>query len=365
MEHMDIFQDDAFNLVSMVAAINGIDHVPGRSGELAFAGAGEGVAVTTVSIERKDEALTLIQTSARGGPSPKETQEKANIRAVNIPHVKLEDTIGAHQIQGVRQFGSTDVLRGAQSVVNGQLAKMTRRHDLTLEYLRLGALKGKILDADGSTIEDLFDLFGITNDNSDVGGSASDAGPRIFDLDLNGLASDPTDLRVKCQAVSRFLRRNAKMVLPSSARVWAFCGDGFFDKLISLADVKAVYTNTDEQRVRLGANYAFGAFEFGGIVWENYQGTDDVSGEEASEGDLTGKVGVATDEAHLFLTGVPGLYAEYFAPADFMQTINTIGLPRYAQIAPDPMFNRYVEIHTQQNPLPLCLRPKTLGKARA
>ena len=61
MEHMDIFNDDAFSLVNMVAAINNVDHVPGRAGELAFAGVGEGVTTRTVTIESVGESLTLIQ----------------------------------------------------------------------------------------------------------------------------------------------------------------------------------------------------------------------------------------------------------------------------------------------------------------
>lgn len=349
MEHMDIFNDDAFNLVSMVAAINNVDHVPGRAGELAFAGAGEGVSTTSVSIESNGESLTLIQTSPRGGPAPKETQSKRNIRSVNIPQIKLEDTIGAHQIQGVRAFGSPDLLRGAQSVVNGQVNKMALRHDLTLEHHRLGALRGIILDANGDVLENLFTLFGLGS------------GPVEMDLDLEDMASEPEDLRVKCQKITRYIKRKAKTAVPSSAKVWAFCGDNFFDKLLSKADVKAAFNNTDEQRVRLAGNYTFGAFEFGGIVWENYQGTDDGQGADPDTVN-TPTVGIAPDEARLFLTGVPGLYAEYFAPADFMETANTIGLPRYAKLAPDAKFNRFVELHTQQNPLPLCLRPQTLIK---
>ena len=45
-----------------------------------------------------------------------------------------------------------------------------------------------------------------------------------------------------------------------------------------------------------------------------------------------------------------------------METVNTVGLPRYAKLAPDGRFNQFVELHTQQNPLPLCLRTKTLCK---
>lgn len=347
----DIFNDDAFSLVALTAAINNIDHVPGRAGELAFAGVGEGVASLTAAIEMRAEALTLIQTSRRNAPAPKEAApDKSTLRSVDIPQIKLEDQIGAHQVVGVREFGSTDQFKAVQGVVNKQAAKMASRHDLTLEFHRLGALKGVIKDADASTLTDLFVLFGITNDNTSVGGGATDAAPKEFNFDLVE-SSESEDIRVHCQRLKRFMIRNAKTVVPSTALIWALCGDNFFDALISRPDVKETWKNTDEQRVRLGANYAFGAFEYAGVVWENYRGTDDNS-----------TVGIGTNEARAFLTGVPGLYAEYFAPASFMETVNTIGLPRYAKIAVDQRFNEYVELHTQQNPLPLCLRPKTLCK---
>lgn len=348
MEHMDIFSGDAFSLTSMVAAINNIDSVPGRAGELAFAGAAEGVSTTTVTIERKGTALSLVQTSPRGGPAPQEQGNKAELGYLGIPQVKLESTIGSDQIQGVRAFGTTDVLVSAQSVVNGRLAKMQTRFDLTLENQRLGALRGIIKDADGTVLKNLFTEFGITQ--------------HTVDMDLSGLASEVIDIRIQCQRLDRYVRRNAKMVLPSSARVHVFCGDNFFDALISREDVKAAFLNTEEQKVRLGDSYAFGVFEFGGIVWENYRGTDDSKDDGDVGGAAIGTVGVAPDEAVAFLTGVPGLYAEYYAPADFMETANTLGLPRYAKIATDPKWNRWVELHVQMNPLPICLRPQTLIK---
>lgn len=350
----EIFNDDAFSLVAMTAAINNIDHVPGRAGQLAFAGVGEGVATTSVAIESKDEALTLIQTSLRGAPAPKEKSDKAKLRNVNIPQVKLEDTIGAHQIQGVRQFGSTDALVGAQDVVNTQMGKMSRRHDLTIENLRLGALRGLIKDADGSTLQNLFTLFEITNDNSGDGGGATDAAPKVFSYDLDSPSSDSDDIRIKNMAVIRWIKRHAKTIIPGGAGYHAFCSDSFFDALISREDVKRVYENSAEQQIRLGKNYEFGIFEFGGVVYENYQGTDDGT-----------TVTIADGTASVFPVGIPGLYAEYFAPADFMETVNTIGLPRYAKVAPDLRFNQFVEVHTQQNPLPLCLRPNTLVTLRA
>jgi len=352
---MDIFGDDAFSLISMVAAVNDIDNVPGRAGELCFQGVGEGVPVSTITIEQKATALSVIPVSQRGGPAPQETQDKGKLFPLLIPHIKEEETIGASQVQGVRQFGSSNVLTGVQTVISQQMGKIVSKMDLTLEHHRLGALKGVIRDADGSALMDLYEKFGVDR-------------PADFDFKLTDYSSDAAfedAVRVSCMNVSRYMKRNAKMTIPASARIWGFCGDNFMDKLIENPSVKATANGWQRAEQLLGDNYANGVFYFAGIYFENYAGTDDITGEEASDGDMIGKVGIASDECRLFLTGVPGLYAEYFAPGDFMDTVNTIGLPRYARLAVDNEFNRWVKLHVQQNPLPLCLRPRTLVRALA
>jgi hypothetical protein len=80
-----------------------------------------------------------------------------------------------------------------------------------------------------------------------------------------------------------------------------------------------------------------------------------------------GRVGTVdfTDaEAYFFPVGVPGLFRQYNAPADFVETTNTIGLPRYAKQAVDQQFARWVMLHVQSNPLPICTRPRVLIKAK-
>lgn len=348
MDFMDIFNDDAFSLTKMVAAINSVENLPGRVGSLVFQGVSEGTNSLTVSFESQNNVLTLIPTTPRGAPAPKEKRDRGTLRAVSIPQIKLEDTIGVHSIQGVRKFGTTNELEGVQAVVQRQMRKMNLRHDLTLEYHRLGAVQGLILDADGSVLLDLFSLFGVKN-------SDGDTGPEIFDFDFDGFESEgyEDNVRVKCHRVKRYMIRKSGLggQLPSTARIWALCGSNFFDRLISDKSVREVYRNTSEQERRLGGNYVNGIFEFAGIVFEEYQGTDDGT-----------TVAIDPDECRFFMVGVPGLYAEYFAPADFFETVNTLGLPRYAKVAPDGRFNQSMELHTQQNPLPICLRPQTLAR---
>lgn len=351
----DIFNDDAFSLVTLTAVINDVDHVPGRAGELAFAGVGEGVATTSIALEQINQSLSLIQTSARGAPAPQETQNKGKVwGSITIPQIKLEETIQASSLQNIRELGSQNTLRAQRTVIDRQITKMGGRHDLTLENLRLGALRGTVLDADGSTLLNLFTAFGVTQ-------------PTAIDFDdvfVNATPTDVSDLttiRTRAQQVIRFMKRNIKAPWPSSAQVWAFCGDNFFDKLIECTSVKGVWNGWQAAQQRLGANYAQGVYDFADIMWENYAGTDDQSsGNDATSASVAGTVGIDPDECQFFITGVPGLYAEYYAPADFFESLNSLGIPRYAKIAPDNKFNQVIYLHTQQNPLPLCTRPRTL-----
>lgn len=344
---LDVFSDDAFSLVALTDAISKIDHVPGQAGELAFVGEGQGVPTTKVAIEYRDTVLSIIPTTPRGAPAPQETRDKAKLFDLEIPQVKLEDTIGVHSIQNVRAFGNGNLVAGAQSVVNDQLAKMNSRLDLTLEHMRLGALKGRVLDADGSVLVDLYSAFGVAEPD-----------PISFP---SGAASEGSSLRATCQEVARRIRRAAKMLIPSGAQVRALCGDDFFDELTSHPDVVVAFAGWSAAQQRLAGDATQTPFIYGDVAFINYRGTDGVTGDEANDAALVGEVGIATGEARLFLSGVPGLYSEKFAPGDFLEEVNTIGLPRYAKLVPDRM-GRSVTVHVQSNPLPICTRPATLMK---
>ena len=54
-------------------------------------------------------------------------------------------------------------------------------------------------------------------------------------------------------------------------------------------------------------------------------------------------------------------HRRYFSPADFNETVNTLGQPVYAKQEPRK-FERGTDLHTQNNPLPMCHRPGVLVK---
>lgn len=343
---IDIFSGDAFTMEALTDALSNIDHVPGQVGAAAFGGVGQGVPTTKIVIEYRDRTLAIIPTTPRGAPAPQERMDKAHLIEIPVPHIQLEETISAASIQDKRQFGTPDLLASAEAVIADQQVKMAARLDLTLESMRLGALKGEIIDADGSVILNLYDAFNVT--------PPADA----------EFTSSAGSLREKCMAVKRQIERDAKILLPPGAQVEALCSATFFDILTGHPDVTVAFANWEAAQANLASDVRSG-FQFGGIVWSEYRGTDDViPGEESSDGTLFNKVGIVDGECRFFLTGVPGLWTEKFAPADWFGAINTLGLPRYSKLAMDDAMGRWAKLHVQSNPLPLCLRPATLVKGK-
>jgi hypothetical protein len=95
-----------------------------------------------------------------GSPSTVGKRGKRNLRSFVVPHIPHDDVVLPEEVQGIRAFGSeTETVAG---VIARHLETMRNKHAITLEHLRMGALKGVILDADGSELVDLFDAFEIT-----------------------------------------------------------------------------------------------------------------------------------------------------------------------------------------------------------
>jgi hypothetical protein len=135
--------------------------------------------------------------------------------------------------------------------------------------------------------------------------------------------------------------------------VYAFCSDSFWDALISNPEVRASYLNQQEAS-QLRAGVAYQTLNFGGIVFENYRGS------------VGATKFVSDDKANFFPVGVPGLFRTVYAPADYIETVNTIGLPRYARSG-RWRTARASTSRLQSNPLSYCTRPGVLvqGKLQA
>ncbi len=133
----------------------------------------------------------------------------------------------------------------------------------------------------------------------------------------------------------------------------AMCGRDFHDYLWGQGEIRETFLADNQgYQLRDGAPDLFRA---GKITFERYR-----TGKKAikANGDAAF---IADNEARVFPTGVPELFITRFAPADLEETVNTIGLPRYANQYPMPN-GKGRHLDAQMNAISLCTRPGALRK---
>lgn len=337
MAHMDIFNDDAFSLVSMTAGVERMPTVPTYLGSLGLFES-EGVTTNIASIEQVGQTLSLIKTSQRGTQPGMGVTDKRTMRNFNIPRIADSDQVFAAEIQGIRAFGTESELETVVKKVADKQAKMLRKVALTLEYHRLGAMQGILLDSDGSTLYDYFAEFGISQ-------------PSEIDFDLDNAAPARGALMAKVKAVKRTIIRALGMAAPG-IRIKALCGDTFFDQFVSHSEVEKSYLNWSDAAT-LRAGEVFSEFRWGEIDWVNYQGTDDGT-----------TVAIGSDKVKFVVQGVPGLFRRINGPGETFETVNTEGRDIYSLLVRDNDRNMWVQPEVYAYPLHICTRPEVLLRGR-
>lgn len=319
---VDVFAGDPFTTLSLTAAINKAKYVPSRIATLGLFNE-EGISTTSVVIEERAGELSLVQTTPRGAPASQLVENPRAARTFLARHLQRESTILPDQVQNVRAFGSADQGEAVQTVITRRQEKLRQMLEATLEWHRAGAIKGLIVDADNATLVNLFTEFGVAQQTATI-----------------------TENEVRENAVAILRLIDSELGATPASGYRAFCGDDFFDALTAMADVKASFQNQEGVVNRMDLR---AGFTYGGITWENYRGN------------VSGTPYFATGEAYVFPEGTD-IFQMWFAPGDFMEAVNTIGLPLYSKLAIDPQFQRFATLHAQSNPLAMCLRPRAVIK---
>lgn len=287
---------------------------------------------TYVRIENQTGTLRLVEAVPRnspGAPPAKETRSIANIDMLHLPRT---DVVMADDVQNAREFGGNKATTVA-SVVNNKLALMKKDIEMTREYLMLGALQGKIVNADGtSVLLNIYQRFGLTR--------------KSYVWDLTNAA---TKVGQKIDATITAMSPNLKGEVMSN---WCcLCSPSFLQNLIYHDDVVEIYKRYEQGKLyREGETWA--EFEFKRIKFIQYNS------------DFGNKVNIPDGEAILFPLGTSSTFAEYFAPANYTETVNTMALPYYAK-REAMKFAKGWDLEAQSNPLPLVLRPELVATIKA
>jgi hypothetical protein len=326
------FSNSSFSMMALTDAINILPNSYGRAESLGIFRT-KSTRFRHIAVEERNGVLNLLPTQLPGSPATVGVRGKRAVRTFTIPHIPHEDVVLPEEVQGLRAFGSETELMSVSDVLTDHLQAMRNKHAITLEHLRMGALKGKILDADGSVLLDLFSEFEITEKTINF-----------------ALSTPTTDVKAKCIELTRHIEDNLKGEYMTEIR--ALVSSEFFDALTSHTKVKEAYERWQDGAM-LRDDMRSG-FPFGGLIFEEYRG-------QATDPDGNVRRFIAANQGHAFPIGTLETFVTYFAPADFNETVNTLGKPLYAKQEPR-RFDRGTDLHTQSNPLPMCLRPSVLVK---
>lgn len=322
--------EDMFSLAELTKAINTLPTPPTLLGDskLFKPKSTKHLYVVVESINGK---LQLVENTSRNAEPSKKVHGKRVRRVFEVPHLPKSTTILPDDLV-VAGFGENDVSQEQSKVINEKLQELKNDIIATQEYHRVGAISGLILDADGtSVIHDLYKEFNMKQIS--------------MSLDL-----DNPDADVRGN-VLKLKRASQKKLGGAMVKEWkCYCSSEFFDKLTAHPNVQKAYANYAEASDKLGGDKRDG-FEFGGVTWIEY---------EVEIMSTTGKI-VRYIKAGVgrLVPVVDGLFETHYAPANYNETVGTLGKEMYAKIEPRKMGKGF-DLEAQSNPLTICTQPDAL-----
>jgi hypothetical protein len=348
MNLVDIFNGDAFSVQNLTASIQ---QVPTLFGRLNGSGLFTPKPINTshAVIEIENGVLNLIPASERGTAAPKNKRGKRKAKSFEVPRIALDDRILPSDIQNVRQFGTENLLT-VETAVNDTLEKMSKKHQITGEFHKCGAISGIIYDADGEVLVDLFDEFDV----EEVSVNIDFADP---DEDIDGKLEQIKDGIEDALGGDTF------------THVAAECSPEFYAGLTGHPKVREAFQfyQALQQRVAPGLYDRNGnvlrddmsqGFDYKGIVFYKNRSKSTFL---KDDGTVETRKFIAAGKARFYPVGTTDTFVEAMAPADWMETVNTLGQELYAKVVVDNG-GRWADVLTQSLRLPLCTRPGALAE---
>lgn len=346
---LDIFNQDSFSAASLTEGIYLVPNTYGRINQLGLFRP-EPIATRNGVLVVENGVLNLLPTRPVGGPASLGTRGKQKPLPFYVLHIPHDDAVLTSDVQNMLALGqftggglsSPGSLETVQGFLDRKLITMRAKHAITLENLRMGALKGRVLDYDGSVLLDLFQMFNVTE--------------QVVDFVLG---TSTTDVLGKCQDVTGYMEDN--LLGETMTGVHALCSPEWFRKLVSHASVKDAYKYYQSGPQILREDVRKG-FTFGGITFEEYRGSASYLQEDGTR--TAPQRFIPAGDVRFFPLGTTDTFVNYWCPPDFWGAVNQAPNAADAEVfvAPlEPMeFGKGMKIHTESNPLPLVKRPALL-----
>jgi hypothetical protein len=320
-----------FTNIDLTSQVIRIPNVWGMINAMDLFGPGEGQSTTIVEIVYGDGEIRVLGAESRDGDLPAGKNNNEGAKYFKIPHFPGKENITVSDIQdkweivnGVRKP------RTLADVVAKKGMKIRQTHAQTLEFLRMGAIKGQIIDGKGVTIYNLYDVFGITK--------------KVFYFDLS---KPETNVRAICNDISRWMVHNARGAAYEGIK--ALVSREFFEALTSHPNVEKFFLNW-QAATSLSGDLVGSGFRFGPVEFVEYDGV--VTNMKKQSVRM-----VAEGAGHAFPMKSTDVFAQYNGPANTIELANTVGPEIFvSQKVLD--HGRGFELLHESNPLPIVKRPE-------
>ena len=325
-----IFNTSVFAAGTMIDKINKVPLVPRVISQMGLFKETP-IATTTIQVDSDNAVLSLIPNTPRGAPAPQLKKRKGASRNFSVSRFPVQFQIKPDELQNIRALGSAEQLRTLEYLRDQRFLDASNALDATLEYQRIGAIKGIITDADGSTvIYNLFTEFGISQPTQDF-----------------TLGTTTAEMLPFCYAI----KRGVDAALGDGQmydHIHVLCGKTWFERFTTHPAVSQYYKNWQAASEMVQDNRR--GFKFGGMIFEEYP-VNAVNG-----------IGlIANSEAYAFPVGVQNLFETVFAPENHIEYVNSLGLPKYV-FAELMDMGLGIDFLAETNPFSICKKPLTLYK---
>jgi hypothetical protein len=334
---MDIFSQRPFRAIELTAAFQVIPPMPTMLGSM-----GEDLFRTVrsrsrvIGITKRNGMYRLIPTSPIGAPPVELEKTGGEIRLFSTRRLAKGSTLYAEELQGILQEPLYDAVASMQAELADRAAKIRDDMELTFEHQRFGALMGKVIDADGTTVLD--DWF--ANWEQPI--------PAAFNFHLDVAT---TNLRLVCDAIYEAMLLASQTYgggwINGVSQVHALAGSAFFTALVTHPMVERTYLNY-QAAADLRGDIGGDEFTFGNIVWHRYRGTPN------------GDFSIPSNESRFFPVGAGDTFQRVQAPAEFAPFINQPGQDTYSMTIPDRDRDAWTRFEMYSYPLFVCTQPAML-----
>lgn len=335
-----------FTAIDLTSAVDVMPNQWGLLGDMGMF-AEEGVDTTIVEIDYRDGYVSVMAPAERGTIPQADSGDQEAGLFFKVPHFPGIDMITPKDLENRWAFQRGDSVprrrRTLEDEVARRLQKIKARHDVTKEYLRVGAIGGNILDRNGNTIFNLFTDFGITQ--------------QVFEFVFSNSAFAVREFTYE---VARYIELNLHGDV--SDGVTALVSPEFFEALTQHPNVKGFFLQNPTApgfQGDLRKGFMFGAIKFieynaqfptqplGGILQQQTQGMSGVTRM------------IPANTGFAFPSGTRESFRAYNAPPFVVSEIYKEGIGLF--VSPEIMkHGKGVELFHESNPLPICRRPNVL-----